>query len=75
MDIRFKAISVGAYFDEDTVYDREELEFGLFDVRGEEGEIFFVEITYGNTPYICACYKDSVEVLDKRVVGILNKER
>lgn len=59
-DLRFSAMTVPAYFDEDTVYDSELVEFSLFDVRGEEGEIFYVVTMHGQTEFIAACYKESV---------------
>lgn len=55
---------MAAYYDEDTVFDSQEIEFSLFDIRGDEGEVFYVATTYGRSDFLTACYKDSVEPLD-----------
>lgn len=62
-DFRFKAVTVAAYYDEDTVFDSQEIEFSLYDVRSDEGEVFYVATTYGRSDFLTACYKDSVEPL------------
>lgn len=62
-DYRFAAMCVPAYFDEDTVYDSEMIEFSLFDIRGSEEDVFYVATMHGQTEYLAACYKESVRPL------------
>lgn len=57
----FKAITLPAYFDEDTVYDSSEIEFDIDDIDKFENDIFYVKTVYGNSEYIQACYRESLE--------------
>lgn len=66
-DYRFKAVTLPAYFDEDTVHDSREIEFSIFDIRDSKDEVFFVEVMYGATAYICACYKETLEPLSSEL--------
>lgn len=67
-EYRFKALTVPAYFDEDTVHDSREIEFSIFDIRDSKDEIFFVEIIYGQTAYLCGCYKETLELVSPELV-------
>ena len=63
MDYLFEAQTVAAYFDEDTVYDSEEIHFKLSDVRNADDRHLFVTIRQGGTEYIQAIHRDTVKLL------------
>jgi hypothetical protein len=57
----FKATTLPAYFDEDTVYDSFDVEFDIEDIDKFDNDIFYISIIHGNTEYLQACYRETLE--------------
>lgn len=62
-DYIFKAESMSAYYDEDTVFDSMEIEFSIFDIVKYEDDLIIVKVKHGTSEYYSACFKDTLQLV------------